>query len=191
MKRVGILALQGDFERHREVISKLGCVVSLVRDVEGLSEIDAFIIPGGESTTIGRMLVRSDMLIPIQRRIDAGLPVLGTCAGLILLARQDSDPLQFRLSRLDIDVARNGYGRQTESFEAEFPIDGLDGRFRGVFIRAPVIKRVGGEISTLARFEGAPVLVRRNNILASSFHPELTDDARVHHMFVGMIDSRA
>ena len=183
-----MLCLQGDFERHGSMLENLGAKVSYVRRVEEIDRIDALVIPGGESTTIGKLLTRFALMEPLRGRIQSGMPVYGTCAGLILLAKQNTDPHQYRLGVLDIDVERNAYGRQVESFEADIPLRFAGGAsFRGVFIRAPQITRIGESVEVLAKFEDHPVLVRSNAILAGSFHPELTGDLRIHKFFFEML----
>lgn len=190
MQPVGILCFQGDFERHGRMLESLGVAVRYVRTPDDLAGIDAIVLPGGESTTIGRLMRRFAVAEPLAQRIRDGMPAFGTCAGMILLAMQNPDPLQFRLSVLDIDVERNAYGRQVESFEADIEIPAIGNEpYRGVFIRAPRVTRLGDKIEVVATFEGRPVLLRSGSILAASFHPELTTDSRVHRMFLDMIAS--
>ena len=187
MKQVGVLCLQGDFERHGRALEQAGAKVSYIRTPQELEPVDAVVLPGGESTTIGKLMNRFELIEPLRERILAGMPVFGTCAGLILLAKQNDEPHQFRLSVLDIDVVRNAYGRQVESFEADFPIEDIGGdNFRGVFIRAPQITRIGADVTVLASFEEQPVLIRSGSILGGSFHPELTGDYRIHEYFLRM-----
>ena len=148
----------------------------------------ALIIPGGESTTIGKLLDRFDLLGPLTERVEGGMPVYGTCAGLILLAREivGDEEAPFRVPVLDLKLRRNAYGRQVDSFETDLDVSGFDEPLHAVFIRAPVIESVGDDVEVLAKYDGAPVMVRQGNILASSFHPEMTDDERVHELFVSM-----
>jgi 5'-phosphate synthase pdxT subunit len=181
---VGILALQGAVEKHITMLSKINVPCQKVKYAEELEKVDALIIPGGESTTIGKLLSRFSLFDPLEKLISRGLPVFGTCAGLILLAKRIEGFQQTSLKLLDITVTRNAYGPQVESFEADIDIPKLGEKaFRAVFIRAPIITRAAPTVKVLARFEGNPVLVRQGTILASSFHPELTDDERVHRYF--------
>lgn len=152
-------------------------------DVDG---IDGLIIPGGESTTIGKLMVDFELLEPIRQRIREGMPVFGTCAGMILLADRITGSSQPRIGLLDIEVNRNAYGRQVVSFEADLPVTFTGERVRGVFIRAPQIVELGPDVEVLGLFEDRPVIVRQQNILACSFHPELTDDTRTHEYYLAM-----
>jgi 5'-phosphate synthase pdxT subunit len=187
--RIGVLALQGAFAKHIEMIESLGWSASLVKTPEELNLADALIIPGGESTTMGKLLTENSMTTPLQEFIKSGRPIFGTCAGMIILAQRISGSEQPHLSAIAIEVERNAYGRQKESFEASFKINNLPGpEFTGVFIRAPKIVSVSPEVELMAEFEGVPVMVRQGNILASSFHPELTSDTRVHEFFISMIN---
>lgn len=188
---VGVLSYQGDFQQHIRRISELGVVARAVRTVEALAGIDALVIPGGESTTIGMLLERFGMMEPLRRRIADGMPVLGTCAGAILLADEIAGSSQPRIGGLHVSIRRNAYGRQVESFEADLRVtDGAAWRrwaeapVHGVFIRAPVITSVGADVDTVLEFEDTPVLVRQNTLLAATFHPELTRDTRVHDYFL-------
>lgn len=191
MKRIGILALQGDFQKHAEHVRSLGSEVHFVRTPTDLDGIDGLIIPGGESTTIGKLLVAFDIAPRLKERVAAGLPLFGTCAGLILMAREISGYDQFRLGLLDVAVARNAYGRQIESFEAEIPVEApLKSPVRGVFIRAPKIVALGDEVEVLARYEDDPIMVRQGNLLAASFHPELTENREIHRYFLDMAQRR-
>jgi 5'-phosphate synthase pdxT subunit len=185
--KVGILALQGAFREHREACEALGAGTVEVRRPSHLAGIDALIIPGGESTTICRLLDTAELRAPIEAAIADGLPVLGTCAGMIVLAREvlDGRADQRPLGAIEIAVRRNGYGRQRESFEADLDIEGLTGgSFHGVFIRAPVIESAGEQVEVLARHAGVAVLARHANITVSSFHPELAGDLRLHERFL-------
>ena len=183
MTKVGILGLQGDYERHRAVLERLDARASIIVAPEQLDGIDALIIPGGESTTMGKLMVSFSILEPVKERIAAGMPVFGTCAGMILLASDIAESEQPHLGGLDVEVSRNAYGRQVESFEADVPVTFIDQPVRGVFIRAPKITRLGPKVETLGLFEDDPVLVRQGNILACSFHPELTEETRIHDYF--------
>jgi pyridoxal 5'-phosphate synthase pdxT subunit len=190
--KVGVLALQGAFREHAEAFDALGADVSLVRTPAHLAGIDALAIPGGESTTIDKLLDSSGLREPVTEVVREGRPTLATCAGLIVLAREVSDglsssngPGQRPLGLLDCTVRRNAYGRQVDSFEAALTIEGIvGGPFPGVFIRAPVVERVGAGVEVLATHEGRPVLCRQGTISAASFHPELSGDLRVHERFL-------
>lgn len=182
-----MLALQGAFREHREVLDALGCDAIEVRVPEQLASIDALFLPGGESTTIGKLLDSSGLRSPLRSRIADGLPTFATCAGLIVLASEvlDGRPDQEPLALLDVVVRRNGYGRQVASFEAPLEVEGLAGApFPGVFIRAPVIERAGEGVDVLAGHDGWPVLIRQGRIWAASFHPELSGDLRLHQSFL-------
>jgi 5'-phosphate synthase pdxT subunit len=185
--RVGVLALQGDFREHLHLLEALGVGPVSVKTPEGLAGVDALIIPGGESTTIGKMATRFGLIQPLRDSIEAGLPTYGTCAGLILLAGAVTEGDQPLIGALDVVVRRNAFGRQNESFEADLEIDGLEEPFHAVFIRAPWVEKVGGAVEVLADVEDHPVMVRQGNILATSFHPELTGDGRIHQMLLEMI----
>ena len=186
--KVGVLALQGAFARHCEVLTALGAAPLEVRTPVDLEAVDAMVIPGGESTTMSMLLDSSGLRTPLAGRMADGLPVLGTCAGMILLAVRVTDgrPDQRSFAAIDIDVRRNGYGRQVDSFEDEFPVAGLDGPFHGVFIRAPVVERVGPTVEVLARVDTIPVLCREGSVLVSSFHPEMSGDGRIHERFLDL-----
>lgn len=184
---VGVLALQGAFREHVAAVSRLGVAAREVRQLKDMDGIDAMIIPGGESTTMGKLLNEWHMLEPLRDRIMQGMPVYGSCAGLILLCRTIENSDQPRLGVLDATVRRNAFGRQVDSFETELsmPEVGAD-PVPAVFIRAPVIISVGPEVRVLAEVKGQAVAVRQNNILATSFHPELTPDTRLHSYFLNM-----
>jgi 5'-phosphate synthase pdxT subunit len=187
-KKTGVLALQGDVEKHVAMLQACGSGTTLVRKPEDLDSISGLIIPGGESTTIGKLLLRFGLFDPIRQLIKEGLPVYGTCAGMILLAKEIKGYDQPGFALLDITVARNAYGPQVESFEADITVPAIgQAPVRAVFIRAPVIERTGKDVEILGLFENAPVFVRQGNILASSFHPELTDDTRIHQFFLAMV----
>jgi 5'-phosphate synthase pdxT subunit len=192
MKRIGILALQGDFEAHGRTLSKLGAEPVFVRSAADLETIDALVIPGGESTTMLKLLNAENLLAPLaafgRRRA-----IFGTCAGAILLASSITNPEQEGLGLIDIDVERNAYGRQIDSRvaqvtpEAEFAARTHPGEMEAVFIRAPVIRRVGPQARVLARYHGDPVLVEQGKHLVATFHPELTADSRVHEFFLSKL----
>lgn len=187
VRPVGVLALQGDFEAHRVSLTRLGAPSLLVRSPQELERVSALILPGGESTTIGKLLERFGLMEPIRRRAEQGMPIWGTCAGLILLAREIEQSDQPRLGLMDIAVARNAFGRQVDSFEAEICVPALgDTPVRGVFIRAPYVARIWGSAENLATFEGKVVAVRQANLLGTAFHPELTDDLRFHQLLLAL-----
>jgi 5'-phosphate synthase pdxT subunit len=188
MKTIGILALQGDFAKHAEAVRGAGASALEVRENSDFEKIDGLIIPGGESTTIGKLLARYDMVETLRQFAAAGKPVYGTCAGAILLARNIEKYEQLRLGVLDIQVLRNGYGRQIESFEADILAPSLgEIPLRGVFIRAPIITAAGKGVQVIAEFNGSPVFVRQGNIMSTTFHPELTGDLRVHKYFLSLL----
>lgn len=184
---IGVLALQGAFDAHVRAFNDLGVSAVEVRTVEQLMAVDAMVLPGGESTTMSMLLVTFGLFEPLAARIESGMAVFGTCAGMILLAQNvlDGRPDQRSMAALPIDVRRNGYGRQIDSFEADLAIDGLSGGdFHAMFIRAPIVERVESTVTVLASVAERPVLCRYQNVLVSSFHPELTTDRRIHHYFV-------
>jgi 5'-phosphate synthase pdxT subunit len=182
---VGVLALQGDFAEHIAVLERLGVDAVAVRLPDQLQSLDALIIPGGESTTITRLLEIYELLGPIRDLGRQGLPIWGTCAGAIVLARNASDLDRPNLGLMDIEVRRNAFGRQVDSFEVDVAVAGMEGPFHAVFIRAPSIERCGESVETLAALEdGTVVAAREGALLATVFHPELTGDARFHEMFV-------
>ena len=183
--KIGILALQGDFREHAEAVKKLGAEAILVKMPEDLDKAHALIIPGGESTTIGLLMKRYKMDKAIKEKHKHGMPIYGTCAGAIALAKDIVGSEQERLGLIDISIKRNDYGRQIDSFEAEFNIKTI-GNFKGVFIRAPVIKDLHNGTELLAEYKGAPVMIKEDNILITTFHPELTSDLRVHKYFLDM-----
>jgi 5'-phosphate synthase pdxT subunit len=186
---VGVLALQGAFAAHQDRLIALGAVAPAVRTPDDLVDLDGIVLPGGESTTMSMLLDTSGLYEPLTELIAAGLPVFGTCAGMILVAHEvlDGRPDQHGFERLDITVRRNGYGRQLDSFEADLQVELLDEPFHAVFIRAPLVVRVGAGVEVLATHEGAPVLVRDGGCTVASFHPELTADTRLHEMFLDSI----
>jgi 5'-phosphate synthase pdxT subunit len=186
MTTVGVLALQGDVREHLNTLDSLGVSAVPLKKPEQLEVLDALVIPGGESTTIGKMAVRFGLLDPLKRAIEGGLPTYGTCAGLILLSGSVVEGDQPLLGALDVVVRRNAFGRQNESFESDLDILGLDEPFHAVFIRAPWVEKVGSEVEVLAMIDEHPVMVRQGKILASSFHPELTGDERIHRMLLDL-----
>ena len=195
--RVGVLALQGDVREHAAALRRVGADPLPVRRAEHLEGLDGLVLPGGESTTMGRLLGVFDLLEPLRSLVRSGLPVYGSCAGLVLLSREvvDGRPDQPLLGGLDVSVRRNAFGTQVDSFEADLPLDGV-GDVHGVFIRAPWVERAGEAVQVLARVpEGAPaagkvVAVRQGPVLATSFHPELTGDDRVHGLFCQIVTGR-
>ncbi|MET0147379.1 MAG: pyridoxal 5'-phosphate synthase glutaminase subunit PdxT [Ilumatobacteraceae bacterium] len=186
---VGVLALQGAFRAHTQALAEVGVATRDVRVPADLARVDALVMPGGESTTMSALLSSSGLFDEIKARASDGMPVFGTCAGMILLATEvlDGRPDQRSFGSIDLTVRRNGYGRQLQSFETELDVDGLDGPFHGVFIRAPRVEACGPGVEVLAEHEGVAVLVRQGGILAASFHPELTSDIRLHAQFVAMV----
>jgi 5'-phosphate synthase pdxT subunit len=190
---IGVLALQGDVREHLSALAECGVVARPVRRVEELASVDALVVPGGESTTISRLAQIFDLLDPIRKRIADGMPVYGSCAGMIMLADEvlDGRPDQESFGGLDVTVRRNAFGRQVDSFEGDLLFAGV-GVVHAVFIRAPWVEIASDAVEVLARVEGGPadgriVAVRQGNLLATSFHPELTGDIRVHALFVEMV----
>src|SRR5512132_359979 len=177
--KAGVLALQGDFREHARLSAEAGATPVEVRCPADLDGVDCRAIPGGESTTIGKLARAYDLVEPIRERARAGMPILGTCAGMIVLAREveGGEPL---FGLMDISVRRNAYGRQVDSFEADIDVRGIGHRVRGVFIRAPWIERIGGGVHVLAEFEDRPVVLAQGNLLATSFHPELVGETGIH-----------
>jgi 5'-phosphate synthase pdxT subunit len=188
--KIGVLALQGGFRPHAEALSALGAEAFEVRLPRELDSVDALVLPGGESTTVGRLLRTSGLLEPLAERLAGGLPVLGTCAGLILLATEvlDGRPDQPVLGAIDLVVRRNAHGRQRDSFEALLEVGGLPGGpFPGVFIRAPAIERLGKDVEVLARLGTEPVAARQGAVTVCAFHPELSGDLRLHQRFLSEV----
>ncbi len=187
--KIGVLALQGDFDLHAKALARCGVQAVEVRKPSELADVDGLIIPGGESTTLLKLMEEWGFVPALEEFHAEGRPIFGTCAGLILLARDVERPKQFSLGFIDVGVERNAYGRQRESFEAHGRVT-LDGRARPVemvFIRAPRIRRVGTGVETLARHGDEPVMARQGSILVATFHPELTDDPTVHEYFCSMV----
>lgn len=183
---IGILAVQGDFAAHAAAVTRVLARPMLVRKPVDLVAVDALVLPGGESTAMLRGLARDGLEQPLASFLGSGRPVLGTCAGAILLARRVSNPEQRSFGTLDIDVERNAYGTQLDSFEAPLDGDGLLGDLRGTFIRAPRITRIGPSVEVLARHDGHAVLVRDGTVWAATFHPELGHDDRVFRLWLSM-----
>jgi 5'-phosphate synthase pdxT subunit len=192
MSTIGILALQGDFAEHRAVFARLGVDATEVRLPAQLAGLAGVVIPGGESTTISRLMVEYGLLEPLRGLAAEGLPVWGTCAGLILLARRAPDLDRPGLALMDMEAVRNAFGRQVDSFEADLEVPALGSPpFRAVFIRAPLIREVGPGVEVLARLDDdTMVAARQGNLLATAFHPELTEDLRFHRYFVEMVAAR-
>lgn len=189
--KVGVLALQGDFREHYAALRRLGASACEVRTAAQLEQADALIIPGGESTSMAKLMDAYGLRAPLQAFARAGKPVWGTCAGLILMASRLEEDRPQPLALMDIAARRNGFGRQAESFEADLRVEGVEGApVRAVFIRAPLITETGPGVETLASLEsGEPAAVRQGPMLASAFHPELTGDARMHRLFLDMAET--
>ena len=192
--RIGVLALQGDVREHLAALGRLGADAVAVRRPEELAGVDALVLPGGESTTISKLARIFELLEPLRERVAAGMPAFGTCAGMILLADRIEDGVagQETIGGLDITVRRNAFGRQVDSFEGPLRVSGLDEPIHAVFIRAPWVESVGDGVEVLARMEEGPaagriVAVRQGRVLATSFHPEVGEDARLHQMFVDLV----
>lgn len=187
--RVGVIALQGDFEKHMEALRRVSADVEPVevRTSEELAKVDRAILPGGESTTVGLLMQRFGMGNALLSAAKEGMPLWGTCMGMIMLASGvENRPDQYTLGLLDVDVRRNAFGAQVHSFETAIPVKGLEEPVTGVFIRAPVVTRCGEGVEAIAKHEGQVVAVRQGNVLGTSFHPELTDDVRMHEWFLGL-----
>ena len=185
-KKVGVLALQGDFEAHEKALQRAGAEAVEVRSAHDLEGLDGLIIPGGESTTMLKLLEEEQLVAPLWEFAQTH-PILGTCAGAILLASAVSHPAQASLGLMDIDIERNAYGRQLDSRIARLNLEGSGAGLEAVFIRAPIIRRVGENVKVLARYQNSPVLVEQGKHLVATFHPELTRDPSVHLMFLDKI----
>ena len=189
--KVGVLALQGAFKLHVQALKRLGVEAIEVRTLENFEASQALIIPGGESTTMAFLLESSGIFEALQERSNNGMPILGTCAGMILLSskitdgRNDQKPLKL----IDIEVRRNGYGRQIDSFESDLMVKGFENFFKGVFIRAPLVESVGENVDVLAELNGQPIMCRQESTIVTSFHPELADDDRIHAEFLEMVSN--
>ncbi|WP_349409022.1 pyridoxal 5'-phosphate synthase glutaminase subunit PdxT [Pseudalkalibacillus sp. SCS-8] len=190
MVTVGILALQGAVREHARSLEASGAEVKIVKRVEELNDIDALVVPGGESTTMRRLIDKYEMFEPLKAFAKTGKPMFGTCAGLILMAKDIIGQEHGHLEVMDIKVHRNGFGRQRESFEIPLSVDGLEGEedYVGVFIRAPYIESVGSDVKVLATFQDKIVAAQQGRFLCCAFHPELTDDHRMHGYFVKMVE---
>ena len=186
---VGVLALQGAFEAHQERLIAIGVDAPLIRTPLDLETVDAVVLPGGERTTMSRLLTTSGLFDALEDRFAEGMPVFGTCAGMILCAADvlDGRSDQRGFDLIDLTVRRNGYGRQLESFESDINVAGLDEPFHAVFIRAPFVERIGDDVEILASLDGVAVLVRNQRCTVAAFHPELTNDVRLHEIFVSSL----
>ena len=189
-KKVGVLALQGDFEAHGRALERAGADPVEVRSAGQLDDLDGLSIPGGESSTMLKLIREEELFEPLQQ-FGQTKPMFGTCAGAILLAQKVSRPLQDSLRLMDIDVERNAYGRQLDSRIVHLKREGSDGDLEAVFIRAPIIRRVGEDAKVLARYQDDPVLVEQGRHMVATFHPELTGDSSIHEMFLDKIERNA
>ncbi|MCL6459313.1 MAG: pyridoxal 5'-phosphate synthase glutaminase subunit PdxT [Gorillibacterium sp.] len=185
--KIGVLALQGAVAEHIRMIEQAGVEAVPIKKQEQLSSIDGIVIPGGESTTIGKLMKTYGFIEPLQQFSQAEKPIFGTCAGLIIIAKEIAGQDEVHLSLMDIKVARNAFGRQRESFETDLAFKGITDDIKAVFIRAPLIEEVGAGVDILAEHEGSIVAARQGHLLAASFHPELTDDGRLHSYFIDMV----
>jgi len=190
LPRVGVLAIQGDFLEHRQVLDRLGVDVEEIRLPQQLDNVDGLIIPGGESTTIVQLIDIYGFRNILREKVKSGMPTWGTCAGMIVIADRLTDHRPSPLRLMDIEVSRNAFGRQVDSFEKDLQIEQIeDPPFRAVFIRAPVVNSVGDGVKVLATLDdGRPVAVRQGHMLATAFHPELTEDSRVHELFLKIVE---
>ncbi len=186
MTKIGVLAVQGDFLEHRQVLERIGVEAPEIRLPDQLDEVDGLIIPGGESTTIVQLIDIYGFREVLKKKAEAGFPIWGTCAGMIVISNRLTDKRPEPLRLMNIEVSRNAFGRQVDSFETDLDFEEIEGPpFHAVFIRAPIVNKAGEGVKTLAALEdGRAVAVRQGNLLATAFHPELTDDTRVHELFV-------
>jgi 5'-phosphate synthase pdxT subunit len=188
---IGVLDLQGDVPEHLRALERAGARAVRVKTLDALATVDGLVIPGGESTTVGMLLERHGLMEPLRARLEDGMPLFGTCTGLILMAQEIVGSRQPRIGCMGIAVERNAYGRQVDSFETDVAVPVLgEAPLRAVFIRAPQVRRVDAGVEVLAATADGPVLLRQGNLLGAAFHPELTDDARVHDYFVRMVRKR-
>lgn len=188
MVKIGVLGLQGAVEEHRQRLRDAGAEPVTVKRPEDLEGIRGLILPGGESTTIGKLMRQYDLLDPVRELARSGTPVFGTCAGMILLAKEIEGEEEAHIGLMDIRVARNSFGRQKDSFETDLTFKGIEGGpFRAVFIRAPHVAAAGPGVEVLSKFQDRIVAVRQGNLLATAFHPELTEDLRIHRYFLEMV----
>lgn len=186
--KIGILALQGAFLEHKKILDKLGVTSIYIKGKSQLEEIDGIILPGGESTAMGKLMREFDLLEPLKEKIINGMPVFGTCSGLILLAKKLANDDTVHLGVMDIVVKRNGYGRQLGSFQCLGSIKGIEKKIEMVFIRAPYVEVVGEGVEVIGEVEGKIIAVKEKNMLGISFHPELTEDTTLHKYFLNMIE---
>jgi pyridoxal 5'-phosphate synthase pdxT subunit len=184
--KAGVLALQGDFREHARVFGDLGASPIEVRTPDDLARVDVLAIPGGESTTISKLARSAGLIEPIVERANAGMPILGTCAGMIVTAER-VDGLEPLLSLIDITIRRNAYGRQVDSFEADLDVEGVEHPVRGVFIRAPIVEEIGEGVRVLADHEDRPVVLEQGNLVVASFHPELVGETGLHGYVLGKV----
>jgi len=189
---IGVLAIQGDFLEHRKMLDSIGIESKEVRLPDELENLEGLIIPGGESTTIVQLIDIYGLRAPLVDKVNQGLAIWGTCAGMIVIAKNLKDKRPDPLGLMDIEVSRNAFGRQIDSFETDLDIQGMDGPpMHAIFIRAPLVTQIGTEVEILAEVDdGKPVAVKQNRVIATSFHPELTEDSRMHSMFVDIAHSR-
>ena len=189
MPAIGVFALQGDVREHLATLSALGAEAFPVRRPAELGSCDGLVLPGGESTTMAKLARTFELLDPLRERVGSGMPTFGTCAGMILLADRILDGAvgQETIGGIDMTVRRNAFGRQVDSFEADLDLTGLDEPVHAVFIRAPWVEQVGAGVEVLAEAEGHPVAVRQEHLLATSFHPEVADDGRIHRLFLELV----
>ncbi len=188
--KIGILALQGAFIEHKRILDKLGVESIYIKQKEDLKDISGLILPGGESTAMGKLLREFDLLNLLKEKIEGGLPVFGTCAGMILLAKKLVDDETVHLGVMNIEVKRNAYGRQLGSFRGNYGFKGIENSVDMVFIRAPYVENIEKNVEILAEIDNKIVAVREKNMLAISFHPELTEDSSIHRYFIEMIEKR-
>ena len=186
---IGVFALQGDVREHLATLTVLGAEAFAVRRPEELARCDGLVLPGGESTTMAKLAHTFELLGPLRERVGSGMPTFGTCAGMILLADRIVDGAvgQQTIGGIDMTVRRNAFGRQVDSFEADLDLKGLDQPVHAVFIRAPWVEEVGSDVEVLAEAEGHPVAVRQGHLMATSFHPEVADDGRIHRLFLDLV----
>ncbi|MBO8138993.1 MAG: pyridoxal 5'-phosphate synthase glutaminase subunit PdxT [Thermosipho sp. (in: Bacteria)] len=185
--KIGVSGIQGDFREHKLILEKLGVETLVVRKPNELDMVDALIIPGGESTTMIRIMKMTGFYETLRSKIEKGFPVFGTCAGMIVLSKEVVNFPQDSLKVIDIKVERNAYGRQVDSFETDVKLKFSQAPFRAIFIRAPKVVECGNDVEVLSEYENSPILLRQGKILVASFHPELTDDIRIHKYFVDMV----
>ncbi|MFL2760335.1 MAG: pyridoxal 5'-phosphate synthase glutaminase subunit PdxT [Dehalococcoidia bacterium] len=192
MASIGVLAIQGDFLEHRKMLDSIGIESKEVRLPDELENLEGLIIPGGESTTIVQLIDIYGLRAPLVDKVNQGLAIWGTCAGMIVIAKNLKDKRPDPLGLMDIEVSRNAFGRQIDSFETDLDIQGMDGPpMHAIFIRAPLVTQIGTDVEILAEVDdGKPVAVKQNRVIATSFHPELTEDSRMHSMFVDIAHSR-